>query len=69
MPEQGEHYVAVPMALLEAMGELFKISAGMLQGEERETVTLLLRAAGVDTISGNVVIGVRIRDLDDPDRQ
>jgi hypothetical protein len=68
MPEQGEHYVAVPMALLEAMGELFKIQGGMYHGQERETVTLVLRAAGVDTVTGTMVVGVRIRDLDPPER-
>jgi hypothetical protein len=58
-------HVAVPMALLEAMGELLKIRGGMYQGEERRTVELVLRVAGVDVVTGNVIIGVRIRNLDE----
>jgi hypothetical protein len=65
MAEEGEHYVAIPLALLEAVGELLKIRGGMYQGEERRTVQLVLRAAGIDTISNTFVVGVRIRDLDE----
>jgi hypothetical protein len=63
-PTQREHYVAVPVEVLECLKALWledesdRISLG--------TVRLLLRSVRYDTISGQLVIGVRMtRDLDD----
>lgn len=64
MPEQGEHHVAIPLELLAAMGQLFQIKGGMYQSEERRAVVLVLQAMGIDPITGTIVVGVSIRDLD-----
>ena len=63
MAGSEEQYVRVPAALLEAMHELFQTSG--VEGHELESLRLVLRAAGVDPVSGAVVVGVRVvRDLD-----
>lgn len=64
-PEPQEHYVAVPLAVLDCLKALWledetdRLSLG--------TVKLLLRSVRLDNISGNLVLGVRVvRSLDDP---
>jgi hypothetical protein len=61
---EPEHYVAVPLAVLDCLKALWledetdRISLG--------TVRLLLRSVRLDNISGNLVLGVRVvRSLDD----
>jgi hypothetical protein len=67
VPDQGEHYVAVPIEVLEYLKALWledetdRLSIG--------TVRLLLRSVRYDTISGQLVLGIRMaRDLDDDPR-
>jgi hypothetical protein len=61
---EPEHYVAVPLAVLDCLKALWledetdRLSLG--------TVKLLLRSVRYDTIAGQLVIGVRmVRSLDD----
>jgi hypothetical protein len=67
-PEHGEHYVAVPLAVLDCLKALWleddtdRLSLG--------TVKLLLRSVRVDQISGQLVLGVRmVRDLDSTEKR
>jgi hypothetical protein len=58
MNEQEEHYVAVPIPVLDALKALWledetdRLSLGRVQ--------LLLRSVRLDNISGNLVLGVRV---------
>jgi hypothetical protein len=61
---QPEHYVAVPVEVLECLKALWlepetdRLSVG--------TVRLLLRSVRLDSVSGQLVLGIRIvRDLND----
>jgi hypothetical protein len=59
-PERGKYYVVVDPAVLELIGELTKRHDPAVLPQ----VQVLLRAAGVDPTSGNLIISVEfLREL------
>jgi hypothetical protein len=55
-PAAGEHYVAIEQGLVDVLRRV---------AEHHDQITrIMLRVARVDRLTGRIVFGVRIRDLD-----